>query len=112
MQNDINCTIPIDVDRYFTPFYYFLKKHGYELESAIYDPDDEKAACKFTFVEGIDFRKFVSFLNLPNKKLELSNMVTSVDESYNLHLGRDGKIFMTFSKEFHVAIICYIIANH
>ena len=34
--------IPNGVDTYFTPFYYFMKNNGFEIESAIYDKENEK----------------------------------------------------------------------
>lgn len=103
--------IPVSVDTYFTSFYYFMKDKGFEIESAIYDRENDEYACMFIFKEGTDFKKLVNFMHLPKQDMNTSVLVSSKDNSYSIGLHDDGKIIMTMDKKHHTAIICYIMAN-
>lgn len=103
--------IPVSVDTYFTPFYYFMKDKGFEIEVATYSPEDENYACMFIFKSGTDFKKLVNFVNLPKKDINTGILLSSTDNSYSIGLQKDGTIIMTLDKKHHTAIICYIMAN-
>ena len=103
--------IPNGVDTYFTPFYYFMKNNGFEIESAIYDKENERNACVIMFRDGVNFKELVNFMNLPKKDINTNVLVSATDNSYSIGLHKDGKIVMTMDKVHHTAIICYIMAN-
>lgn len=104
-------SIPVEVNTYFTPFYYFMQKNGFEIVAADYDRTNEDNACTIVFKEGTDFKKLVNFMNLPKRDINISNMVLSKDNSYCITLLNNAEICMTIDKKHHTSIICYIMAN-
>ena len=103
--------IPMTVDRYFYPFYHFMKSKGFEIETATYDKDGEEFACILIFKAGTDFKKLVNFMDLINKDINTGILLSSTDNSYSVGLQKDGTVIMTMDKKHHTAIICYIMAN-
>lgn len=100
-----------EINTYFTPFYYFMKKNGFEMVAADYDKDNEENACVIVFKAGTNFKKLIEFMRLPKKDVSISTMVSATDNSYCISLLENGEVCMTMDKKHHTSIICYIMAN-
>lgn len=113
--------LPDKIDPYFTAFYYYMKKNGFNITEALYVSDvdaaknGEKYTCLITFAKETNFNELINFMKLPKRNTRTFIQgfnLEAEDGSYMIQ--RDsvtGCLSMMLAESHHVAVLCYIMSN-